>query len=174
MQAKVCLKCDNGKIIAKTLILLLLVSGGYGIWWYFNRQAGPEAAVRTFANAVKTNDMAKAKFCLSRDSINIINKFGGEKALFQIVKRFAGGASGKIIKTTYEENTAVVKVEPSDKSQFPGGMKSTEIVLVQENKEWKIDAALTIARVISKSFRGVFEGGSGKLKGKFSLSSKGG
>lgn len=150
------------------LVLIVLAGAAFGGWWFFMRSSGPEQVVERFMAAAKSGDFAAFKSCLSESSVSMFNTIpGGEEKIAEEFKKQGGGKDfdGKILKTSYEGNNAIVEISPADASKMPPSIKTVDIVLVKESKEWKIDLEATVIRMMQKAFKGMPQGGFGKPGG---------
>jgi hypothetical protein len=145
---------------AIVLVLLLLGGAAFGGWWLFLKPASPEAVVKKFNNATVTGDFDAFRSCLSEHQATaLVNGPGGEQASRDALKRIAKQVAGKdtsyeVVKTTYENSgsLAVVEIKPNDTSRMSPGMTTSEMVLVRESGQWKVDTRATTMRMIKKLF----------------------
>lgn len=156
-------KSGAGGIITAIIILVVLGVGGYFGWQYYVKSRGPEAVVQKMMDAGKNGDYDGYKACLNSRSIEQLNMViqmipGGEEALKKRIKEKSGesigNTEGRIVGVEYDEtnnnNSALVKVQPTDSSKLPPGIKEVEIVCDKEDGEWKIDMVSTGQRMIKK------------------------
>lgn len=149
-----------------TIVAIVVVLGAaFAGWWLFMRPKGPEQVVLGFVEATNLGDYEKIKPFLSEGTINMIEGMPGAKEGLARGLRMNHSMKGenaksavKIIKTTYEgddNNKAIVEAESLDKADQTSGMDpKQEIVLVREDKEWKIDLMGTMQRMMQKMFKG--------------------
>jgi|YNPNPStandDraft_1061719.scaffolds.fasta_scaffold00003_81 hypothetical protein len=140
------------------LVIILIGGGAFAGWWFFLKPKDPAAVVQKMLNAAKAKDIEKAKECLSQSSLNMIKSIpGGEKMFLQ-----GPGSSqdAEILGTTYEGDKAIVEIKPKEQRQnMPPELSTVDIVLVKEDKEWKVDFGETMGRLMSKAFKSGFKGG---------------
>lgn len=147
--------------IAIILTIVILAGAGCGGWWAYNKfvKPSPEAVIQKMIDAAKEGDYDKFKSCLSQDSISLMNMQVGEneEAARAAMKRSASNEqTAKITGTTYEDGgkTAVVSMVSTKPlpAGMPESMKTTEMVLLREDGQWKLDLKSTMARMMKKVF----------------------
>ena len=145
----------QGSSAGMIIIILIIIAGAaFAGWWFLMRGGGgPEATIDRFVAAVKAGNFEGMKSTLSKSSTSMFAMIpGGEKAAMEGMKRDSSVANIKVIKTTYEGENAIVEVEEVGKK--PSGMAGmggpTELVLIKEDGQWKIDLMATGARAMQK------------------------
>lgn len=148
---------------AIALVIVLLAGAGFGGWWAYNKffKPSPEAVVQKMIDATKAGDYDMLKSCLSQSSVSMMSMSVGEdeQAAREQMKKSAGkDPATKITGTTYEDDgkTAVVSMESTKPlpAGMPASMKTTEMVLLREEGQWKVDLVATSARMMKKIFGG--------------------
>lgn len=131
------------------LILVIIAGAAFAGWWFFLKGGGPEATVNRFSAAVKSGDFEGMKSTLSKGSTSLFAMMpGGEQAIMESMKKDTGNTDIKVIKTTYEGENAIVQVEKAGKVSSGGG--PSELVLIKEDGQWKIDLMATAGRAMQK------------------------
>lgn len=172
----------TGAGIIAFLVLLVVCAIGYTGWWfysYFTRPLNPDEVVQRLSDPLVVSDFNKLKKYLSQSTIDaIVKKYGSEQ---EAAKQMKGNIFNSSIarlngqktqtgKTTYEnENTALVEIiqpenEARNMRQLLGRDVTLQVVVVRENKQWKVDVVETVHRwvpifeeAIKKQFESQFK-----------------
>lgn len=152
MQAQVSRPSGGGSSAGLIIVLLIVLAGAaFAGWWFFLRGGGPGAVVDKFVASVKAGDFEGVKSTLNKSATDMIasvpsNRLEEAKASFMgAMKRNLGDQTIKVVKTSYDGDTAIVGVEVTG-AQVPSENGSHDVVLVKENGAWKIDFQATAMR----------------------------
>lgn len=172
-------KSGVGSAIAVLVVLIVLAAGAFAAWKYIILPRGPVMAVRTFINASSSNDMEAMKNSLSE----------GSQAMFQMAAAMGGagrmnmmGGSGEKMEEgkqftlklgSMESKSAKVLLKPGPEAA--GEFNSTSlpetfkdglpIVVVKEDKGWKVDLMGTAAAMAGPMMQEMMKRGGGKMPG---------
>lgn len=147
----------NWRIVA--LVVVILSCCTLAAWWFFLRPPGPADTINRLISAVEGGDENAAKSCFTSTSLALLGIPSGNTGM---AGGFVGGRARltiRVVGTTYEGSegeTAVVQCEPTGSTNLPPGIQIRfELVLLQEEGDWKIDVGKTLERARRQMSSGI-------------------
>jgi len=155
----------SGKWIAVVVVVLVIVGAGGAGGWYFLLRSTPERTLEQFLRAGMEGDRETVKACLSRESLEMADRFGdGMPGMGRAAPRTSAGDDAEKPEVDYTIGSAEVE---GDKATVPLTLKVPEAVaqragttefkmnyaLVKEGGKWKIDFGATM-REMMRGFGG--------------------
>jgi len=165
-------------VVSFLLIIVLVASGGFLAWKYYQGRETPREAAQKILDAAFAGDMAAIK-CRITDATDkeIVREYGTEDAFISTVKQVfdkVQSQSGDVITCVGEgtpegaDGSFVIVGTKSGTPLFPGTADAKPgLVLVREGWHWKLDTQRTEAHNVDemdRCFRNAGKGSDWKLR----------
>lgn len=166
-----------GAGVRLAIFLIILAGAGFALWKFYLLPRAPVAAVRTFIKASGSGDMEAVKSTLCRNSLAMLQMGQamqkgavGSFDMFQINGRpFEERKQYSLKLASLESSTAKVIIKPGPEpmdgfraEDLPPGMQDgLSIVVVKEEKQWKVDLMATFTSMIGPAMQELMKQGPG-------------
>jgi len=138
----------NWRVVA--LVVMVLSCSTFAAWWFFLRPPCPADTISRLIGAVEAGDYAAAKSCFTNSSLALLGVPSGNTGMAGGFVRTSARLNIRVVGTSYEgtqSEIAIVECEPTDGANMPPGITIRfQLVVLQEEGDWKIDVGKTLER----------------------------